>query len=133
MALDKIIEEKEKRGLSNQFDMFEIKAAEAQRIAREKAINDNLFTKEIILRLLQMYSKPHYYPNKNQLGSFKKLSKMGVSSYDIKKIKTGPVERIYLTEKGVKTILNYFYERKCIENYKKKDVLKDLETAAGKI
>jgi len=131
MVLDDLIELKKDERPKKGFYMFERKAARARELTKEKAAKKNLFTNKVILRLLSMYRKPHYYPDKHQFGNLRRLNKMGVKSSDIKKIKDGPIEMIYITENGVKTILNYFYERKCIEDYKKKDVLKDLKTIAS--
>jgi len=133
MKLERIVEEKVKSSLSDDYDMFERKAVQDKIVVKDKALKENLYTKEMITSLLYMYKKPHFYPNKNSIGSFKKLSSFGINSSHVKKIKTGATNRIYINEDGVRIILEHYYNKNCIEKYKKNDVVKDLRTIASRM
>ena len=132
MKLERIVEERVKSGLSDNFVMFEKKAALDKIVVKDKALKENLYTKEMIASLLYMYKKPHFYPNKKSIGSSRKLSKFGINGSHAKKIKTGAIDRIYFNEKGVRLILEYYYNKNCIKKYKKNDVVKDLKSIASR-
>ena len=135
MVLDDLVKKATKKTrdnsiLSQGFGMFERKVERAKKIVRKKAINENLYAIEVVIRLLNMYKKPHSFFDKNRINSYRKLKKKGVETSHIKKATANGITRIYLREKGVLSMLKYYYDRNNIIDYKKKNVPEDLKKAA---
>ena len=95
---------------------------------------ENLFTKNLVVSLLNLdkYKKGDNIPE-HQLRSRKQIIEMGVERSDIKKIKEKGIDRFYLTEQAVFSVLEHYYKKGRINDYNKKDILKDLKDVASRI